>query len=58
MTIDTAPITDAVTSLVNNAIGFLPLGLAIVGIPAAIGIGLAFGGKIVNMVKAGFGGGK
>lgn len=56
MTIDTAPITDAVTALVNNAIGFLPLGLAIVGIPSAIGIGLAFGGKIVNMVKQGFGG--
>jgi hypothetical protein len=56
MTIDTAPILSGVNGLVNQAITFLPLGLAIVGIPSAIGIGLAFGGKIAGMIKSGFGG--
>jgi hypothetical protein len=58
MTIDTSEIEDGVTALVQNAIDFLPLGLAIVGIPAAIGIGIAFGGRIVMMVKSAFGTGK
>lgn len=58
MTIDTTEIETGVTTLVQNAIDFLPLGLAIVGIPAAIGIGIAFGGRIVNMVKSAFGSGR
>jgi len=58
MTIDTTQIEAGVTTLVQNAIDFLPLGLAIVGIPAAIGIGIAFGGRIVNMVKSAFGTGR
>lgn len=58
MTIDTAPITEAVTTVTQQGIDFLPLGIAIVGIPAAIGIGLAFGGRIVSMIKSAFGGGK
>lgn len=58
MTVDTSAIQSGVTDLVNNAINFLPLGLAIVGIPAAIGIGIAFGGKIVGMVRSAFGAGR
>lgn len=58
MTIDTTAIESGVEELVQNAIDFLPLGLAIVGIPAAIGIGIAFGGKIVSMVRSAFGGGR
>lgn len=58
MTIDTSEIEEGVTTLVQNAIDFLPLGLAIVGIPAAIGIGIAFGGRIVSMVKGAFGTGR
>lgn len=56
MSIDTTPITNMVTNLVNQSVGFLPLGMAVLGVPAAIGIGLAFGGKIVSMIRSGFGG--
>lgn len=58
MTIDTSEIEDGVTTLVQNAIDFLPLGLAIVGIPSAIAIGIGFGSRIVQMVKSAFGGGR
>jgi len=50
MTVDTAPITDGVQSFISNVFVYLPLGLLIIGIPAAIGVGIKFGGGIVNMV--------
>lgn len=56
MSIDTAAITESVTTVINQALGFLPIGIAVVGIPAAIAIGLGFAGKLVNYIKSGFGG--
>jgi hypothetical protein len=56
MSIDTAAITDSVTTVINQALDFLPIGIAVVGIPAAIAIGLGFAGKLVNYIKSGFGG--
>jgi len=50
MTVDTAPITDGVQNFINNVFVYLPLGLLIIGIPAAIGVGIKFGGGIVKMV--------
>lgn len=56
MSIDTSVITESVSTVVQQGIDFLPVGIAIVGIPSAIGIGLAFGGRIVGMIKTAFGG--
>ena len=50
MTVDTAPITDGVQTFLSNVFVYLPLGLLIIGIPAAIGVGIKFGGGIVKMV--------
>lgn len=50
MTVDTTPITEGVQDFINNVFTYLPLGLLIVGIPSAIGVGIAFGGRIVAMV--------
>jgi len=50
MTVDTAPITDGVQTFLSNVFVYLPLGLLIIGIPAAIGVGIKFGGGIVQMV--------
>jgi len=50
MTVDTTPITDGVQTFLSNVFVYLPLGLLIIGIPAAIGVGIKFGGGIVKMV--------
>jgi len=50
MTVDTAPITEGVQDFISNVFVYLPLGLLIIGIPAAIGVGIKFGGGIVGMV--------
>jgi len=50
MTVDTAPITDGVQTFISNVFVYLPLGLLIIGIPAAIGVGIKFGGGIVSLV--------
>lgn len=55
MTVDTAAIEEGVQQFLNNVFVYLPLGLLIVGIPAAIGVGIKFGGGIVNMVGAALG---
>jgi hypothetical protein len=52
MTVDTTALTDAVTTFITQVFNYIPLGLAIVGIPSAIGVGLLFGGRIVGFVKS------
>jgi hypothetical protein len=55
MTIDTAAITEGITTFINDALGYLPLGLAIFGIPAGLVLGLRFGGSLIKMVQGAFG---
>lgn len=55
MSVDTAPIEEGVTTFINNVFVYLPLGLAIIGIPAAIIAGLNFGGRLVAMVSSALG---
>lgn len=49
--IDTAPITDGMNIFLTNVFNFIPLGLAVVGIPSAIGLGIAFAGKMIDYVR-------
>ncbi|MCA0453413.1 MAG: hypothetical protein LCI00_05520 [Chloroflexi bacterium] len=56
MSIDTTAITTGVTDLINQAFEFLPLGLAIIGIPTALFVGIRFGGRIAQMVAGALGG--
>jgi hypothetical protein len=56
MTLDTTPIQEGVTTFISNVFVYLPLGLAIVGIPAAIVGGMKFGGSLVKMVLGALGG--
>jgi hypothetical protein len=56
MTVDTTPLTEGINNFINIVFTWVPLGLTILGVPAAIGVGILFGGKIINMVKAAFGG--
>lgn len=56
MSVDTGPLVDGINTFINNVFTYVPLGLTILGIPAAIGVGLVFGGKIISMVKSSFGG--
>lgn len=58
MSIDTTPIQTGITNFINNVFVYLPLGLAIIGIPAAIITGIAFGGRLVKMVSSSLGSGK
>lgn len=56
MSLDTTALTDGINTFMQNVFTYVPLGLTILGVPAAIGVGLMFGGKIINMVKSAFGG--
>lgn len=58
MSIDTAAITAAVEDFMNQVFQWLPIGVAIVGVPAAIGAGIAFGGTIISKVRGALGSGK
>lgn len=58
MSVDTTPIEEGVTDFINAVFTYLPLGLAIIGIPAAIVAGLNFGGRLVSMVSSALGRGK
>lgn len=58
MSIDTTPIQEGITDFINNVFVYLPLGLAIIGIPSAIVAGIAFGGRLVKMVGSALGSGK
>lgn len=57
MSIDMQPLLDGIEQLVEQIFQYVPLGLLIFGPVAAIVIGFAFGGKIVDMLKKAFGGG-
>lgn len=56
--IDTGPLLDGIEDFISQVFVYVPLGLLIFGPVAAIVIGFQFGGKIVNMIKSAFGGGK
>ncbi len=49
--IDTTAITDGMTTFINNVFVYIPLGLIVVGIPSAIGLGIAFAGKMIDYVR-------
>jgi len=57
-TIDTQPLIEGMNQFISQVFQYAPLGLLLLGVPAAIGVGLGFGGKIINMVKGAFSGGK
>lgn len=50
--VDTAPITEGMNTFLTSVFNFVPLGLAIVGIPSAIGLGIAFAGKMIDYVQS------
>ncbi len=50
--IDTTAITDGMTTFINNVFVYIPLGLAIIGIPSAIGVGIMFAGKMIDYVRS------
>lgn len=56
MTIDTSALTTGLTDFLNSVFTYVPLGLTIIGVPAAIGIGIAFGGRLIGYVKTALGG--
>jgi hypothetical protein len=58
MTVDTSALTEGITDFINNVFAYVPLGLTIIGIPAAIGVGIAFGGRLVGFVKSALTSGK
>lgn len=54
MSIDTAAITDSMNNFIQLAIGYIPLGVFIVGTPTMIIIALKFAEKIANLIGDNF----
>lgn len=55
MSIDLSPLTAAVIFFIQSAFAKIPLGLAVLGVPAALLIGLVLASKLARIVAAQFG---